>query len=143
MALSATAIMHDRGSVPFVVGITDRQAQVLAAIAGLTCKQGSPPTLRELMRAMGMRSPNGVMFHVRVLQDAELLDGTHEKQSRGRLRLTERARRMFQSLEAGNGKVTLRLLAPVVTLTPEEAISLASRLTSMAAMAGEVPPCQP
>ena len=48
--------------------LTDRQAQVLSFIAEYTATEGYPPTLREIGVAMGIRSTNGVIDHLKALE---------------------------------------------------------------------------
>jgi repressor LexA len=50
-----------------VLPLTARQAEVLGAIRGLTAARGFPPSVRELMDALGIRSTNGVTDHLRAL----------------------------------------------------------------------------
>lgn len=50
------------------IPLTDRQRQMLRAIHDHAKRFGCYPTLRELMRAMGIKSPNGVMGHVHFLR---------------------------------------------------------------------------
>lgn len=46
---------------------TDRQAEMLAYIKGHIREHGLPPTTREIGLALGIRSPNGVMCHIKAL----------------------------------------------------------------------------
>jgi SOS-response transcriptional repressor LexA len=48
-------------------GLTERQAAALAAIADHVAVHGYAPTLRELMRALGIASPNGIVCHLKAL----------------------------------------------------------------------------
>ena len=54
--------------------LTARQRQVLAALERLTRDHGYPPTLRELGDEVGLASANSVLWHVRVLEEAELIE---------------------------------------------------------------------
>ena len=54
--------------------LTPRQQQVLSTITRLTQQQGSPPTVRELCKAMGTSSPNGMQYHIRALRKAGKLE---------------------------------------------------------------------
>jgi repressor LexA len=47
--------------------LTDRQREVLTALANLTTRDGMPPTLRELAAELGISSTNGVSDHLRAL----------------------------------------------------------------------------
>jgi SOS-response transcriptional repressor LexA len=46
---------------------TDRQREVLAAIRDYWRTHGNGPGIRDLMTALGFRSPNGVVCHLRPL----------------------------------------------------------------------------
>lgn len=47
--------------------LTERQSEMLRGIAASTAAKGYPPTVREIGRAMGIKSPNGVLCHVKAL----------------------------------------------------------------------------
>jgi repressor LexA len=49
-------------------GLTRRQKQILEFITKWTNDQGYPPTIREIGRAMGIRSTNGVNDHLKALE---------------------------------------------------------------------------
>lgn len=49
-------------------GLTSRQAQILELIGSSVSERGYPPTIREIGRAMGIRSTNGVNDHLRALE---------------------------------------------------------------------------
>ena len=54
-------------SIPAAAGrpeLTDRQEHVLAVIRAWREVKGYPPTVRDIMRAMGWRSPNAVTDHL-------------------------------------------------------------------------------
>lgn len=48
-------------------GLTERQREVLHFMTRYQAKQGMPPTLREIQTHFGMKSPNSVMCHLRLL----------------------------------------------------------------------------
>lgn len=48
--------------------LTERQLEVYQTIARLWLQKGSCPTTRELMDAIGVRSPNGVVCHLKYLE---------------------------------------------------------------------------
>lgn len=50
--------------------LTPRQQQCLDYIAGYIREHGYPPSMREIMAAMGIVSPNGVMSKLRALERA-------------------------------------------------------------------------
>lgn len=49
-------------------GLTDRQTECVLFIAWFLSHNGFPPSVRELMAAMGCKSPNGVVCHLQALQ---------------------------------------------------------------------------
>ena len=51
-----------------MIYLTDRQRQVLTAILAFQLQHGIPPILRQLVKAMGLCSTNGVWGHVRALR---------------------------------------------------------------------------
>lgn len=53
--------------------LTDRQRDIVAAIADLTARLGYPPTFREIAQAVGTTSTATVALSVRRLRDAEVL----------------------------------------------------------------------
>jgi repressor LexA len=67
--------------------LTDRQRQVLDFIHRYLRRQGYAPSIREIGRALGIRSPNGVVCHLRVLAHKGLIrrhDRTDGRRSRAR-----------------------------------------------------------
>ena len=49
-------------------GLTPRQQEILDFVSRSIREQGYPPTIREIGRAFGIRSPNGVNDHLKALQ---------------------------------------------------------------------------
>jgi repressor LexA len=47
--------------------LTPRQAEILALIRRRIAHAGSPPSVREIQAETGIRSPNGVICHLRAL----------------------------------------------------------------------------
>lgn len=47
--------------------LTPRQRELFDFVHAYTCEHGYQPTFRELMDAMGMKSPNGVKCHLDAL----------------------------------------------------------------------------
>lgn len=66
---------------------TPRQRQVLRLVLDSLEGRGYPPTIRDLMAALNIRSTNGVQYHLRALEDKGLLVSV-EGIARG-LRLTD------------------------------------------------------
>lgn len=48
--------------------LTDRQREVLGFIAECIRERGYPPTVREIGTRFGIRSPQGVMCHLKALE---------------------------------------------------------------------------
>ena len=61
--------------------LTERQERVLKAFADLMHDNGKPPTVRELMAELDIRSPNGVSAHVRALLKKGALRRVGERRS--------------------------------------------------------------
>lgn len=53
--------------------MTERQAEILAYIREHVDKHGFPPTVREIGKRHGVRSPSVVLYHLRKLADAGLI----------------------------------------------------------------------
>lgn len=54
--------------------LTERQLEVLATIQAFAAKHGYPPTLRELGKALRIRSTNGVRDHLVYLSKKGAID---------------------------------------------------------------------
>jgi SOS-response transcriptional repressor LexA len=48
-------------------GLTERQAEVMRWVAAYTAAEGMPPTVRQVMRAIGATSSNGAHAHLQAL----------------------------------------------------------------------------
>ncbi len=57
-------------------GITSRRQQILHYLIETTQERGYPPSLREIAKAVGLKSPSTVLFHLRVLEKAGLVERT-------------------------------------------------------------------
>lgn len=62
------------GAALKVVRPTERQKRVLEVITKYLRNRGYPPTIRDVADAMGFRSPNGVMCHLRALERLGLIE---------------------------------------------------------------------
>ncbi|TWU48447.1 transcriptional repressor LexA [Rubripirellula reticaptiva] len=76
--------------------LTDRQQNVYDMIRGLIVKRGYGPTVREIGEHFGIKSPNGVMCHLRALERKGLISRSPNK-SRA-IELTHAADRNGNSL---------------------------------------------
>lgn len=92
--------------------LTKRQALLMGYIAERIEACGYPPTIREIGRAFGITSTNGVADHIKALAKKGYL--THEEGKSRTLRIT----RQGEALEASN-VVPIKPLAP--TTTPDTA----------------------
>jgi len=80
---------------------TARQAEVLRAIAAHQEENGRPPTIRELMTALGIKSTNGLVCHLRPLARRGLIEyGSNT--SRGIRLVGARLVLRFEEGEAGD-----------------------------------------
>lgn len=59
--------------------LTDRQQSVYDMIRGLIVKRGYGPTVREIGEHFGIKSPNGVMCHLRALERKGLITRSPNK----------------------------------------------------------------
>ena len=62
--------------------LTERQKKLLDFIIEYTTANGFPPSIREMASYMGIKSPNGVMTHLRALEKKGYIQRS-ESQSRG------------------------------------------------------------
>ncbi|WP_146522694.1 transcriptional repressor LexA [Stieleria varia] len=76
--------------------LTERQREVYELIRGLILTRGYGPTVREIGEQFGIKSPNGVMCHLRALEKKGLIVRSPNK-SRA-IELTERVDRTGHSL---------------------------------------------
>ncbi|TWT76383.1 LexA repressor [Planctomycetes bacterium CA13] len=79
--------------------LTDRQQNVYNMIRSLIVKRGYGPTVREIGEHFGIKSPNGVMCHLRALERKGLITRSPNK-SRA-IELTSAADRSGHSLPLG------------------------------------------
>ena len=103
---------------------TPRQRRVLDTIRRHLAVHGRPPTIREIGGAVGIKSPNGVMSHLRVLE---------------RKGLTRRAGYRARAITVPGlnaGGLTLPLLGPVAAGPPLEAVPAVDQL-DLRALFGE------
>jgi len=56
--------------------ITRRRQQILDYLIETTQERGYPPSMREIAHAVGLSSPSTVLFHLRVLEKAGLVERT-------------------------------------------------------------------
>jgi len=56
--------------------ITPRRQQILDYVVETTRQRGYPPSLREIAKAVGLKSASTVLFHLRVLEKAGLVERT-------------------------------------------------------------------
>ena len=73
-----------------MIGLTDRQLEVLRFIAEQIDDQGYPPTIREIGEALGIASTNGVNDHLKALERKGFL--TRDRVKSRALMPTDRAR---------------------------------------------------
>ncbi len=56
--------------------ISPRRRQILNYLTDTTQRRGYPPSMREIAKAVGLKSPSTVLFHLRVLEKAGLVERT-------------------------------------------------------------------
>ena len=57
-------------------GISSRRRQIIDYLIETTQEHGYPPSMREIAKAVGLKSPSTVLFHLRVLEKAGLVERT-------------------------------------------------------------------
>lgn len=70
---------------PTLPPLTDRQRQILAFIAEYTAIHALPPGIRDIGNALDIKSPNGVMAHLRLLVKKGYIQRPGGKMARGLL----------------------------------------------------------
>jgi SOS-response transcriptional repressor LexA len=65
--------------------LTDRQSEILEFMRTFLVSNGYPPTIREIAHATGIKSPNGVMCHVKSLMQKDKIRHVGTGSSRGYL----------------------------------------------------------
>lgn len=65
---TAPMTVVDFGPIQEALGLTRRQGVIYAWVVRYMAKNGIPPTLREIGKANGIRSTNGVNDHLRALE---------------------------------------------------------------------------
>lgn len=86
--------------------LTDRQEQVLRAIAQAIKEDARPPSIPELMSILGVSSPNGIAKHLKILEAKGYI--SREKGSRG-IRLLDQAKTSLDanySIKMISGRLT-------------------------------------
>lgn len=116
--------------------LTDRQAQVLDAIRDHFAEHGFAPTVRELMTALRISSPNGMQCHLAALE------------KKGWIKRTGSQARSIQLvgapavMSAGDDEVQVTLCGQAFGLSHAEAAKLGRDLVAAArpaAVTGDVP----
>lgn len=97
--------------------LTDRQRKVYEYIRSLIEKRGYGPTVREIGQKFGIRSPNGVMCHLRALVN------------KGLIKRDKRSARAIQLVNHRKEGTGLPLLGTVAAGAPIEAIENAERIS--------------
>jgi len=57
-----------------MTALTLRQIEIYAFITNFLQNEGWPPTIREISEAFKMRSPNGVVYHLKALRQKGVID---------------------------------------------------------------------
>ena len=61
------------------VSLTDRQREVLRLLARRISEHGQQPTIREMMDDLGIASPNGVVSHLRALENKGVIKRQYQR----------------------------------------------------------------
>ncbi len=93
--------------------LTPRQKEIYEFIRGKIQGRGYGPTVREIGNQFGIKSPNGVMCHLKALQKKGLI---HREAN------MSRAIQLLQDTPAGNSRAGLKLLGRIAAGQPLEAV---------------------
>ena len=96
--------------------LTPRQREIYEFIRGKIQGRGYGPTVREIGNQFGIKSPNGVMCHLKALQKKGLI---HREAN------MSRAIQLLQDTPAGNRHAGLKLLGRIAAGQPLEAVEQA------------------
>ena len=77
--------------------LTPRQQEIYDFIEDKILNRGYGPTVREIGKAFGIRSPNGVMCHLKALERKGLIYGRLKFRVSWRMRTAKKARQHFSS----------------------------------------------
>lgn len=86
----STRWMAGTGTATDESGLTGRQREMLRVIHDFTRERGYPPTIRDLLEATRLASPNSILCHLKPLAKKGFL--TRDRLLARSIRLTERAR---------------------------------------------------
>src|SRR5262249_15995009 len=108
----------DEGSrtMPDFSTLTERQREIYDFIRSKIESRGYGPTVREIGEGFGIKSPNGVMCHLKALE------------KKGLIIRQENAARAIQLVDYHPGSVSLPLLGNVAAGSPVEALEQQDRL---------------
>ena len=62
--------------------LTKRQKQILVFIEACVDRDGCPPTIREIGKRFGIKSPNGVIYHLNKLEYEGAIDRGNTSKAR-------------------------------------------------------------
>src|SRR5438128_11551661 len=96
--------------------LTNRQQEILDFICQGIDERGFPPTVREIGTAFDIKSPNGVMCHLKALEN------------KGMIKRETFSARAIQLVDHKWGAVDLPLLGQVAAGAPLQAVEQADRL---------------
>lgn len=105
--------------------LSKRQVEALDYIRRHLTQHGYAPSLREIMGAMRITSPNGVVCHIRALAEKGYIK--FDKSTARSLRLVEDGHVDIPTISADSSGV--RVCCPDRVLSLEEAKALAAKLT--------------
>lgn len=72
------------------MSLTSRQQQVVDVIIALTAMNNRAPTIREICKAIGVSSPNGVTCHLRALRAKGVVQNSIDRHAGVRLVIHDR-----------------------------------------------------
>ncbi len=108
--------------------LTGTQLRVLSFIEHWTDQRGTAPSVRQISRGLGLHSPSGIQYHLRVLEREGFIDRTRSRQIRILRRSRELAdplREVTRQVECDAPEVLRRLVDAVLPLQSRENLTRA------------------
>ncbi len=108
--------------------LTGAQSRVLSFIVRWTDQRGTAPSVRQISRGLGLHSPSGIQYHLRVLERAGFVARTCSRQIRILRRsreLSDPLREVTRQVECDAPEVLRRLVDAVLPLQSRENLTRA------------------
>src|SRR5712692_712883 len=114
--MTQESLFNRRIVMPDFSSLTERQREIYDFIRSKIESRGYGPTVREIGQAFDIKSPNGVMCHLKALE------------KKGLIKRETFSARAIQLIDHRLGSVTLPLLGSVAAGSPTQAVAQEDRL---------------